>query len=202
VYAKRAPGAPASESLDLPGLGEPAAPQQDEPAEEAVDEPLEFNLGDLDSGVDSGSEPSPAAGGDEEGARQFPAVDVSPEKEESVFGTDSQAQFEKAFQELSAYVDTRTPPEGESAEAGPSDIGGEDLDLGGMDFGGEGDDDDMLDLGDDDGDDVSEVDTKIDLARAYIDMGDSDGAKSILEEVIEDGNDEQKKEARSLLDSI
>jgi pilus assembly protein FimV len=49
---------------------------------------------------------------------------------------------------------------------------------------------------------LSEVGTKLDLARAYIDMGDPDGAKSILEEVIEEGDDAQKKEARQLIDGL
>ena len=46
-----------------------------------------------------------------------------------------------------------------------------------------------------------EVATKLDLARAYIDMGDSDGAKGILQEVLEEGNDAQKSEAEDLLKS-
>jgi len=44
-----------------------------------------------------------------------------------------------------------------------------------------------------------EVATKLDLARAYIDMGDSDGAKGILDEVIAEGSDAQKAEAEELL---
>lgn len=47
--------------------------------------------------------------------------------------------------------------------------------------------------------DADEVATKLDLARAYIDMGDQDGAKDILEEVSGEGNDEQKREAAELL---
>lgn len=43
-----------------------------------------------------------------------------------------------------------------------------------------------------------EVGTKLDLARAYIDMGDPDGARSILDEVLEEGNEQQKNEAREL----
>ena len=46
-----------------------------------------------------------------------------------------------------------------------------------------------------------EVATKLDLARAYIDMGDSDGAKGILQEVLEEGNDAQKAEAEELIKS-
>ncbi len=60
------------------------------------------------------------------------------------------------------------------------------------------DDDDMSDdlglLGDSD-----EVATKLDLARAYIDMGDAEGAKDMLQEVLEEGTDEQKQDANELL---
>ncbi|MEP4485029.1 MAG: FimV/HubP family polar landmark protein [Halioglobus sp.] len=44
--------------------------------------------------------------------------------------------------------------------------------------------------------------TKLDLARAYLDMGDEDGAKLILDEVIAEGNDEQQQEARALIERI
>ena len=47
--------------------------------------------------------------------------------------------------------------------------------------------------------DVDEVGTKLDLAKAYIDMGDSDGAKSILDEVLQEGDDTQKNEAEGLM---
>jgi pilus assembly protein FimV len=51
-------------------------------------------------------------------------------------------------------------------------------------------------------DDVDEVSTKLDLARAFIDMGDTEGARGSLEEVMSEGNDEQKAEAKSLLEQI
>jgi pilus assembly protein FimV len=44
--------------------------------------------------------------------------------------------------------------------------------------------------------------TKLDLARAYMDMGDDDGARQILEEVAAEGNEELQAEARALLDRI
>ena len=47
-----------------------------------------------------------------------------------------------------------------------------------------------------------EVGTKLDLARAYIDMGDPEGARSILDEVLDEGNDEQKQEAQQLIQQI
>lgn len=46
---------------------------------------------------------------------------------------------------------------------------------------------------------LDEAGTKLDLARAYIDMGDADGARSLLEEVMEEGNSGQKQEAENLL---
>jgi pilus assembly protein FimV len=49
---------------------------------------------------------------------------------------------------------------------------------------------------------LDEVGTKLDLARAYIDMGDPDGARSILEEVLSEGNDRQRDEAQQLMDGV
>ncbi len=49
---------------------------------------------------------------------------------------------------------------------------------------------------------LSEVGTKLDLARAYIDMGDPEGARSILDEVVEEGNESQQGEARRLIAAL
>lgn len=50
--------------------------------------------------------------------------------------------------------------------------------------------------------DSDETATKLDLARAYIDMGDTDGAKDILDEIMEEGDDAQKRDAETLLAKI
>jgi pilus assembly protein FimV len=50
--------------------------------------------------------------------------------------------------------------------------------------------------------DSDEVATKLDLARAYIDMGDIDGARDILQEVLQEGEVHQKEEANKLLARI
>lgn len=71
-----------------------------------------------------------------------------------------------------------TPPPSFSPPAAPSRI-----------------DDDMMATDD-------AIGTKLDLAKAYLDMGDPDGAKSMLEEVIAEGSDKQKSEARKLLAEI
>jgi pilus assembly protein FimV len=47
-----------------------------------------------------------------------------------------------------------------------------------------------------------EVTTKLDLARAYIDMDDRDSARSILGEVMEEGNAQQKQEAEKIYSQI
>ncbi len=49
---------------------------------------------------------------------------------------------------------------------------------------------------------MTEVGTKLDLARAYVDMGDPAGARSILEEVLDEGDEPQKQQAQQLLDSL
>ncbi|MBI2510008.1 MAG: hypothetical protein HYV99_08615, partial [Betaproteobacteria bacterium] len=47
-----------------------------------------------------------------------------------------------------------------------------------------------------------DVQTKFDLAKAYQEMGDKDGAKEILKEVVKEGDAEQKAQAQSLLDNL
>ena len=47
-----------------------------------------------------------------------------------------------------------------------------------------------------------EVQTKFDLAKAYQEMGDNDGAREILKEVISEGDSEQKVAAESVLSSL
>ena len=47
-----------------------------------------------------------------------------------------------------------------------------------------------------------EVATKLDLARAYLEMGDVDGAKDVLDEVLSEGSTQQIQEANSMLQKI
>lgn len=49
---------------------------------------------------------------------------------------------------------------------------------------------------------TDETATKLDLARAYIDMGDAEGARDILEEVLGEGNQAQQQEARELIATL
>ena len=47
-----------------------------------------------------------------------------------------------------------------------------------------------------------EVATKLDLAKAYQEMGDGAGAREILEEVLRDGDDQQKETAQALMQQL
>ena len=49
---------------------------------------------------------------------------------------------------------------------------------------------------------AGEVATKLDLARAYIDMGDHQGARDILDEVVKDGDQRQREEAEDMLSRL
>ncbi len=93
-------------------------------------------------------------------------------------------------------------PEIESIEPVGADLEPDntlEFDLEGLDLGG---DEELEPPGDGELTDLDEVSTKLDLARAYLDMGDPDGARSILGEVIEEGSDDQKNEAQEILEKI
>ena len=47
-----------------------------------------------------------------------------------------------------------------------------------------------------------DVDVKLDLARAYLSWNSTDSARTLLEEVVREGNDEQKEQAQKLLDDL
>ncbi len=61
---------------------------------------------------------------------------------------------------------------------------------------GMGDDDDIFASGDDD------AEVKLDLARAYLSWNSAESARTLLEEVAREGNQEQQAEARRLLDGL
>ena len=143
-----------------------------------ADEPMEFDLGDFQ--IDA----APAK----------PATPAAPPAPKQGAHTDSQSDFDKALAELSSFVDTNIPKQ--AAGAADVEAGGGDLDLGNLEL-----DDGALSV-DEGGDAASEIDTKLDLARAYIDMLDPGSAKGILEEVIADGDAKQKAEAEKLLKQI
>jgi pilus assembly protein FimV len=50
--------------------------------------------------------------------------------------------------------------------------------------------------------DLDEIQTKLELAQAYMDMGDAEGARSILDEVISEGDNDQKQAAMELIEKL
>jgi pilus assembly protein FimV len=59
-----------------------------------------------------------------------------------------------------------------------------------------------LDLGDAGGGSGDAVTTKLELAKAYLEIGDKDGAREILQEVAKEGSAAQKAEAQQLIASL
>lgn len=51
-------------------------------------------------------------------------------------------------------------------------------------------------------DELEEVNTKLDLVTAYMDMGDAEGARELLDEVLKEGGSKQRERAQALLKSL
>lgn len=51
-------------------------------------------------------------------------------------------------------------------------------------------------------DELEEVNTKLDLVTAYMDMGDAEGARELLDEVLKEGGSKQRERAQELLNSL
>ncbi|MBW6134076.1 type IV pilus assembly protein FimV, partial [Pseudomonas aeruginosa] len=115
-----------------------------------------------------------------------PTEPAAPEK-----GEDS---FAAQLDEVSAQLDELASNLDEPKSAAPS-FSAEDAAVASALDGDADDDFDFLSGAD-------EAATKLDLARAYIDMGDSEGARDILDEVLAEGNDSQQAEARELLERL
>jgi pilus assembly protein FimV len=222
---------PLDDQLEPPTLDEPSLAQAQVPAEPAaaapetdadadfeallaqaqaepqsVDDLADFDLSDFD--LDSGEAAAPAAAEEEpvDVAAELAAFDTLPEFEPiselelpedfdlslsleddspaaKSFASelnDVNAELDKLSQSLeSPSLEPHFTAEDAAAEPEPLD----DLDF---DFFSGAD----------------EVATKLDLARAYIDMGDHQGARDILDEVVKDGDDGQRQEAEEMLSRL
>lgn len=201
---KKAP-APAAEPAPAAPAPVAAAPA---PAEEV---PLEFDIGFDDAAETTGgveplsfelpvSQPvAPHAAHDEmdvgiESARQDKLAEVDLEKtnfEGSLLDFDFELgdEVHKPALDLSAVnLQTSTPGSQPAAPVASADAQSA-VDLPDI---GSGDD---LDVGD-------EIATKLELAHAYEEMGDVEGARELIEEVIADGTPAQQQEARAVLQRL
>ena len=206
----------ADEPLDITQeLGGEAAPEAPEEEGEA---PLDlgFSIGDEDEAAE---EPALGGGLDLEGTDELESTGELESTDELESTGELEATAELPSRTLDDLDDFDLDAE-EEAPAAAADTGvdmPDDLDLdlgllddeepaaepeGGMDLpdldleetmaGG-----DFGDLGDFGGDMVG---TKLELAQTYLDMEDHAGARAILDEVLAEGNDAQKQQARELLE--
>jgi len=187
---------------------------------------LDFDLSELDAEVELKPEPEPVAVVDAadlsldadddlsldlgDGAVDLAALD----QEMDDFDLDldlsgAEMNVSEAPTELAELDGDNLQPESEKDifEAAVPDVTDSDLEVDMNEFTPEGliqesSDDEDMDTELDFLADTDEAATKLDLARAYVDMGDSEGAKDILNEVLEEGNDTQKSEAQELLGRI
>jgi pilus assembly protein FimV len=172
---------------------------------------IDFNF-DATSAI--GTPPQPAA---PEDFRHDSTVIISPENQDkagglnmdfdigagaaepSQVGTSSMISIAPEFK-LDFGSDSTIAPAGDTASAAPAipDLKMDDISLNLDDApkaaaaGGDGVKDDRW----------YDVQTKFDLAKAYQEMGDKDGAREILREVIKEGDATQQSEAKQLLDSL
>jgi pilus assembly protein FimV len=171
--------------LDLSSLE--TAEEEPKAGSSDVDEALSGLDLDLSSLEDMTSEEEPA-GTTEETSLEFDTSDLDMGLEESTEAPAAEKETSMDFDlDLSALEETAEPTEEES---------GLEFDMGGIEAAEE------KPAAEVDTSTTDEVATKLDLARAYIDMGDPEGARSILEEVSAEGNDAQKKEAQELIGQL
>ena len=184
----------------------------------ATDVDLDLGLGgDAGTATDIALDSGPAAGADagildiggddKTAAPAMPdfALDVPPaavSKVETAAPESNLMDFQIELPKSADEEPTRAS-QPKAAAAAPADDGGLDFKLDGLDL-------TMADAkpaasaaggGEKDGH-WYDVQTKFDLAKAYQEMGDKDGAKEILQEVIKEGDTEQKSQAKTLLDSL
>jgi pilus assembly protein FimV len=112
-------------------------------------------------------------------------------EEQSDAGLDQGLEFD-----LSG-LDIKVPEEDDENDFNMDEVDALSAD-GKMDFSGL--DLNLDEVGGEDG--MDEVATKLDLARAYLEMGDKEGAREILQEVLNEGNDKQQGDARSMIASL
>ncbi len=158
-----------------------------------------------DSGLDLGELAEPAGGSQSGNLDRLDAVDAPPVLDLDLdLGVASSApaaatELESPGADLSLDVDLPMPDEsGQQDPELPSELAQVLGNEGSSPAPEESDGEDALVYAED----VDPIDTQLDLARAYIDMGDEDGARPVLNEVIAAGDLRQQAEARELLVSI
>ncbi len=187
-----------SMDFDMGGLSTDAdAPAESAEPEMSADAGLDFDMGGLED-APAVSAPALTAGADLDASDDMSLDSLDSDMGDVDFGLGLDADAPPAPEPIAA-PEVAAPAEPEPAPAPPPPAPAKEkalsVDLDSINL--DGGDEDMSFLGGTD-----EAETKLDLARAYIDMDDIEGAKDILQEVMDEGNDQQKADAQKLLDSI
>jgi len=191
------PETPAMPTLDIPGLDIPGLempePEMEKPAEKAeasgasLDETMMFDLSAL-----TAEEPiapaTPAA------ATPAPAPAPVEQEAESIL-ISPPAMSDEAMLDFDFDIGEETPP---PTAASNIDLSGIDLNLSPDASAGET----GTKQKQEDAARFQDAATKMDLAKAYIEMGDKEGASEILQEVLKEGSEEQQADAKKLLAGI
>jgi pilus assembly protein FimV len=163
-------------------LAETSTPAQPVEHEFNLDDDFDLSLtDDLDTAKADQPEPKETAETELEPLEVEQTVELS---DSDLEGFEAELEVSTAETEAHAEAD-----EIEQAESEPATVRQPELD---------NEDDDEFDF-------LSGTDesaTKLDLARAYVDMGDQEGARDILTEVIEEGNEQQQQEAREIMGQL
>ena len=181
-----------------PQLAEPLAvdePPVESPLAEPAEDDFSLNL-DEELQADNLLAEFEAMGQAEQAAPQPEVVELQADEDDSFNLTDDDlADFE-------AQLQTAMQSESLDAADDQAQLSG---DATGFDNPGTVSEDLMSEGLDEDFDFLSDTDecaTKLDLARAYIDMGDEEGARDILAEVVEEGNEQQQQDAREMMGQL
>jgi len=172
----------------------------DDANQAAAEDDLVFDVTTTHPGFQASSEPAaaePAATGLDD-----LMFDVSAALPEVPAAASSAAESELPAADDGLTFTLDIPEDVSSEEEQPSaplDIGLGDISLNLDSFGGG---DAASDAGEVKDERWQEVATKLDLAKAYQEMGDGAGAKEILEEVLRDGDDQQRATAQGILDQL
>lgn len=203
---------PPAAGVDVPDLSEElpplAAATRPAPAP-APDEPAPAsNLLDFDFDLDSFGKTTPPA------AAAEPALDEHADSRLMDFKLDDSdappaaPAVDRVDDEPFALLDPELPAGQPAAAAGSAPSAPVDFDLSGisldLDAHGAGNEalEDVPTLGEHAYSNTAEMATKLDLASAYQEIGDREGARELLEEVIRGGDTEQSEKARGLLEKL
>lgn len=188
------------DEFDIPAV-EPLPADTVNPAPQ--DNALEFDLSQFDLSQPGEAEAEPST----ESVPQENAVDFDLDLSGFDSGSPTEAAVPAELADTPVEFDVPAAPESEVSSAAMSDLGaGLDFKLDEVESPPPSDVPEIrlddIDLGEMPTESVAagdEVGTKLDLARAYVDMGDSEMARSLLDEVIAQGSEQQKQDAQDLL---